>query len=170
MPPAIVAALGTAIAFAIGLTLPDADLHLWLGHRSGVTHSILPAVLLLARRAWRAAACGVAAGTGLHLAADSFPNRMVGYATVKLPGIGALPAAESYAWLALNALAALVLAAWLARRLHAPAAVLLLAGGFLLAGAGYLWRTDGGWPVLAIAAALGWAGWRARRGIIPPLP
>ena len=40
------AALGTAIAFAIGLTLPDADLPLWLGHRSGVTHSILPAALL----------------------------------------------------------------------------------------------------------------------------
>ena len=170
MPPAIVALLGTAIAFVIGLTLPDADLYLWLRHRSALTHSVLPAALLLVRRAWRTAACGMAAGTGLHLAADSFPNHMVGYATVKLPGIGALPAAESYAWLAINALAALALAAWLARRLHAPRGVVLLASGFLLAGAGYLWRTDGGWPVLAIAAALGWAAWRWRRRVTPPLP
>ena len=173
MPPAVVAGIATAMAFAIGLTLPDVDLHLWLGHRSGLTHSVLPALLLLARRAWRAAACGTAAGPGLHLAADSFPNRMVGYATVKLPGLGALPAAESYAWIALNALAALALAAWLARRLHAPAAALLLAAGFVAGGAAYLWRTDGGWPVLALVVAGAGAAWRFRRrprGFTPPLP
>lgn len=164
MPPAAIAALVTLIAFAAGLTLPDLDLRLWLGHRSGLTHSILPAAVLLVRREWQAAACGAAAGTGLHLAADSFPNRMVGYATVKLPFSGALSGSESYLWLAANALAALMLAAWLARRLHAPAAAMLLAGAFVVGGASYLWRTDGGWPVLAIVAAVaGAAVWWRRR-------
>lgn len=156
------AAVITSIAFAIGLTLPDIDLHLWLEHRSAVTHSVLPMLVLLARRRWHAAACGVGAGSGLHLAADTFPNRMVGFATIKLPLAGALPSAASYAWLAINALLALVLAAWLARRLHAPVAALLLTGAALAAGGAYLYRTDGGWPVLAIAAVAGCIWWRAR--------
>lgn len=78
MPPAVIAAVATLVAFVAGLTLPDMDLHLWLGHRSAVTHSILPALLLTVRRHWHGAACGMAAGTGLHLAADTFPNRMTG--------------------------------------------------------------------------------------------
>lgn len=162
MTPALAAVAVTIVAFMIGLTAPDVDLHLWLGHRSAVTHSIVPACALLARRRWYPAACGVAAGTGLHLAADSFPNRMIGYATVKLPFAGSLEAGASYAWLALNALAALALAAWLARRLHAPWVALLLTLAAVVAGAGYLWRTDGGWPVLALAAAATWIMWRVR--------
>ncbi|MFK3890971.1 hypothetical protein [Sphingomonas sp. NPDC079357] len=152
MPPAFIAALVTFVAFLIGLTLPDLDLRLWLGHRSALTHSIVPACALLARRRWYPAACGMGAGTGLHLAADTFPNRMIGYATVKLPLVGALSAGASYLWLAANAVAALALAAWLARRLHAPAIAGLLKLTVLAAGARYLWRTDGGWPVLALAA------------------
>ena len=162
MPHTALLLILTCIAFAIGLTLPDIDLHLWLGHRSAVTHSVLPALTLLVRRQWRAAACGMGAGSGLHLAADSFPNRMVGYATVKLPLAGALPPGASYAWLAINALLALGLAAWLARRLHAPAVALLLALAAAASGAAYLYRTDGGWPVLAIAAVAGALWWRAR--------
>ncbi|WP_341209651.1 hypothetical protein [uncultured Sphingomonas sp.] len=162
MPPALIAALVTFVAFLIGLTLPDLDLRLWLGHRSALTHSIVPACALLARRRWHPAACGVGAGTGLHLAADTFPNRMIGYATVKLPFVGALSAEASYLWLALNALAALALAAWLARRLHAPVTAGLLTLAVVVAGAGYLWRTDGGWPVLALAAGAVWLVWRWR--------
>ncbi|PZQ59119.1 MAG: hypothetical protein DI544_11930 [Sphingomonas taxi] len=162
MPPALIAAIVTLVAFAAGLTLPDVDLHLWLGHRSAVTHSVLPACALLARRRWHPAACGMGAGTGLHLAADTFPNRMIGFATVKLPFVGALPTAASYAWLAINALAALMLAAWLARRLHAPGIAALLVLAAIVGGVGYLWRTDGGWPVLAIAAAGAWLAWRRR--------
>lgn len=162
MPPALTAAIATLVAFVAGLTLPDIDLHLWLGHRSAVTHSVLPALLLLARRQWHGAAAGMAAGTGLHLAADTFPHRMIGFATVKLPFVGALPAHASYLWLAANALAALLLGVWLARRLHAPAAALLLGAALLLVGARYLWRTDGGWPVLAIVAAGAWLSWRRR--------
>lgn len=172
MPPAVVAALVTFVAFLIGLTLPDLDLRLWLGHRSALTHSIVPACALLARRRWHPAACGVGAGTGLHLAADAFPNRMIGYATVKLPFLGALSAAQSYAWLAINALAGLALAAWLARRLHAPLIAGLLMLAALVAGVGYLWRTDGGWPVLALAAGAVWIAWRVRRTVDddPSLP
>lgn len=151
-------------AFWLGLTLPDVDLNLWLGHRSALTHSIALPAALAAKRAWRAAACGLGAGTGLHLAADTFPNRMTGFALVKLPFAGALPAVESYLWLGLNALAALALAAWLAVRLHPPVGVVLLGAGVMTGGAGYLWRTDGGWPVLAIFGALmALAWWVSRR-------
>lgn len=162
MSPALIAAVATLVAFVAGLTLPDMDLHLWLGHRSALTHSVLPALLLAARRRWHGAACGMAAGTGLHLAADTFPNRMIGYATVKLPVAGALPADASYLWLAVNAVAALALAGWLARRLHAPLVTLLLGAALAIVGANYLWRTDGGWPVLAIVAAGAWLWWRRR--------
>lgn len=73
---AIMTAGLTLVAFAIGLTLPDVDLALGLGHRSGLTHSMAPALLALARARWRHAGCGLAGGTGLHLAADCFPNAM----------------------------------------------------------------------------------------------
>lgn len=163
--PWLLAAALTLIAFAAGLTLPDVDLHLWLSHRSALTHSILLPALLAAKRELRAVGCGLGAGTGLHLAADTFPNRMVGYATVKLPFAGSLSAVDSYLWLGLNALAALALAAVLAVRLHPPRGVLLVGAGVLVGGVGYLWRTDGGWPVLAILAALaGWSLWRWAAG------
>lgn len=159
---AALAALLTTVAYLVGLTLPDVDLALGLGHRSALTHSVLPAALLATRRAWRAAACGMAGGSGLHLAADVFPNAMTGFALVKLPFAGALSAGASYVWLAANAVAALALAVLLARRLHAAPVTLALAGAAAVVGATYLWRTDGGWPVLAIAAALAWLGWRWR--------
>ena len=160
-PPPAVAALVTLIALAIGLTLPDVDLRLGLGHRSALTHSLLPALLPLAWRG-RAAACGIAGGIGVHLAADCFPRRMTGYATVKLPLHGALPPLESYAWLALNAAAALLLAAWWARRLHAPAARALVGLAALAAALRYLWHDPGGWPVLALAGGVAFAAVRAR--------
>lgn len=154
----------TLVAFAIGLTLPDIDLALGIGHRSGITHSVLPALMALARPRWRHAGCGLAGGTGLHLAADCFPNAMIGYATVKLPLAGGIGAAASYGWLAINAALALALAAVALRRLHHPLAAVVVAVLAGVIGIGYLWRTDGGWPVLALAAvaALGW--WRWRRG------
>jgi hypothetical protein len=162
-PPPAVAALVTLAALAVGLTLPDVDLRLGLGHRSALTHSLLPALLLLAWRR-RAAACGIAAGIGVHLAADCFPRRMTGYATVKLPLLGALPPLESYAWLALNAAAALLLAAWWVRRLHAPVARALVGLAALAAALRYLWHDPGGWPVLALAGGVTFAVARARGG------
>ncbi|MBB3694499.1 hypothetical protein [Sphingomonas sp. BK580] len=164
-PPAVsaaTAALVTLIALAVGLMLPDVDLRLGLGHRSALTHSLLPALLLLASRQ-RAAACGIAAGVGVHLAADCFPRRMVGYATVKLPLHGALPPLESYGWLALNAAAALLLASWLGRQLHAPVARALVALAALAAALRYLWHDPGGWPVLALAGGVAFVVVRGRR-------
>lgn len=160
---AALAALLTAVAFLVGLTLPDMDLALGLTHRNGVTHSAAPALLAAGLPRWRAAGCGLAGGVAFHLAADVFPNRMIGFALVKLPFVGALHAAESRGWLLLNAVVAGALALWLARRLHAPDVASGLFAGAGVLGAAYLWRTDGGWPVLAIAAALAWLAWRVRR-------
>ena len=161
-PPPALAALITLVALAVGLTLPDLDLRLGLGHRSALTHSLLPALLLLVWRQ-RAAACGIAAGIGVHLAADCFPRRMTGYATVKLPLHGALPPLESYAWLALNAVAALLFASWWARRLHAPVARALVGLAALAAALRYLWHDPGGWPVLALAGGVAFVVVRGRR-------
>ena len=159
----LIAVFATLLAFVVGLTLPDIDMALWLGHRSAVTHSVLLPAALLARRRWWPGACGFGGGLWLHLAADFFPNRMIGFATVKLPMLGALSAAGSYWWLGVNALACLLLAACVLGRLHAGGAAVLVAGAAAVAGVAYLWRTDGGWPVLAIIAVLVWMAWRWRR-------
>ena len=154
--------LAAFAAFVVGLGLPDLDQMLPLPHRSALTHSILPTLLLMSRREWRTLAGGVGIGSGVHLAADTFPKAMMGFATVKLPLLGALPATASYAWLAANAvLAALVGAAVLAeqlpRRTGWPVALALL-----VASIAYLLVTDGGWPALGVLAVGGWARWRWR--------
>lgn len=82
---------------------------------------------------------------------------------MKLPLAGSIGAAASYGWLAANAVLALLLAGIALRRLHHPVAAMGVAAGAGMAGAGYLWRTDGGWPVLAIAALAALAWWRLRR-------
>lgn len=155
------AALLTLVAFAIGLTLPDVDLLVHV-HRSAVTHSALPALVALGHARWRHAGVGLAGGLGVHLSADCFPRAMAGYATVKLPFAGSIGAWWSYVWLGTNAVLALALAAWALRRLHHPIAAMAVAAGAAVAGAGYLWRDPGGWPVLAIAALAGSAWWRLR--------
>jgi len=146
-----------------GTTLPDLDLLLPIGHRSGLTHSLLPLALALFGARRRAVLAGLAIGIGLHLAADSFPNAMRGYATIKLPGIGALGVTGSYAWLGGQALAATLigaatLAAALPIRLALPTAAALA-----LVGIAYLFATDGGWPALAVYAAFGWLAVRRTR-------
>jgi len=155
-------ALAALAAFVLGLGLPDLDQMLPLPHRSALTHSILPALLLMTRREWRTLAGGVGVGIGVHLAADTFPNAMVGFATVKLPLAGALGATASYAWLASNALLAAVigagvLAEQLPRRAGWPVALTMAA-----ASVAYLLVTDGGWPALGVLAAGGWTRWRWR--------
>jgi len=157
-----VQALAVVSAGVAGTTLPDLDLLLPLGHRSGLTHSLLPLALALLARAWRPVMAGLAIGIGLHLAADTFPNAMRGYATVKLPGLGSLGVAGSYAWLGVQALVAtlagaVLLAAALPFRFALPTAAALA-----LVGIAYLFATDGGWPALAVYAAFGWLA--VRRG------
>ena len=150
-----VAALG-------GTTLPDLDAALRLGHRSGLTHSLLPLTLALIARHRRPVLAGLAIGIGLHLAADAFPNAMRGFATVKLPGIGSLGISGSYVWLGGQAaVATLVGAALLASAL--PTGLALLTA-LVLAGIGvaYLFVTDGGWWAMTVYAAFGWLAVRRR--------
>jgi hypothetical protein len=147
-----------------GLTLPDIDQSLPLDHRSAITHSIGPALLALARRWARPAAGGLALGLGLHLAADVFPNAMIGFATVKLPFVGSIGSDASYLWLAANALACTALGGWLLQReITSP----LLRGLALMAvtmiGLSYLIGVDGGWPALAIYLGAGWLAFRRVR-------
>lgn len=162
----VLALIAIPFAALAGTTLPDLDLTLGLGHRSGLTHSVLPVLVSLARPRWRPVAIGLALGVGLHLSADVFPNGMRGFATVKLPEMGALGASDSYLWLATNALAVLATGALLLDRFTTrPTAALVLAVIALL-GVGYLFATDGGWPVLLIFTGTGVV--LVRRRITPP--
>jgi membrane-bound metal-dependent hydrolase YbcI (DUF457 family) len=145
------------LCMVAGLTLPDLDQPLPLDHRSALTHSIAPALLALARRWARPVAAGLALGLGLHLAADVFPNAMVGFATVKLPFAGSIGSDASYFWLGANALACTALGGWLlARAVEAPLLRLLALLVICLIGVSYLVGVDGGWPALAIYLAAGW--------------
>lgn len=153
-----VAAL-VAVPFAAlaGTTLPDLDVALGLGHRSGLTHALLlPAVLALKPRWWPVAA-GLALGVGLHLSADCFPDSMRGFATVKWPGAGSIGPWWSYLWLGLNAVACLALGTWLLAREARWGETLVVLGAVAVIGVGYLWVTDGGWPALLVFTAAGWA-------------
>lgn len=154
-------------ACAGGTTLPDIDFWLPFGHRSALTHSLLPVLLALARPRWWPVGAGLALGVGLHLGADAFPNAMRGYALVKVPLAGALSARESWWWLGSQALGGLALGAWLAwSRLPRGWAAAVLAACAAL-GAAYWFLTDGGWPPLAIAGAGGIGWWRAHRRDAP---
>lgn len=158
----VVALLSVPVAALAGTTLPDLDMALGLGHRSGLTHSLLPVAVACARPGWRPVAAGLALGIGLHLSADMFPNGMRGFATVKLPGAGSIGAGGSYAWLALNALGALGIGTALLLRLatRRMAALVLLVVAVI--GVGYLYATDGGWPALLVFTGAGWAVVRRR--------
>lgn len=158
------AAAAALVAAALaGTTLPDLDMTLHLGHRSGLTHSVLPAAACAIRRRWRALAAGLALGLGLHLSADLFPNGMRGFATIKLPGEGSIGAVASYWWIAANAALALVGGAWAAAR-AVPAALSGAAfAGVALVGVTYFFATDGGWWALALFALLGWLASRVWR-------
>lgn len=145
-----------------GTTLPDLDMPLGLGHRSGLTHSVLP-LAACARRRWWALAAGLALGLGLHLSADLFPNAMRGFATVKLPGAGSIGPDWSYLWIAVNAAVAFTIGAWLAFAIASRAIAAALLVGVALLGVAYLFRTDGGWWALALFAGLGWLATRRRR-------
>ena len=158
-PVALAAAV--VVAAVAGTTFPDLDQLIPIGHRSALTHGVLPVAALAAydRRLWPVAA-GLALGIGLHLAADLFPNGMRGYATIKLPVLGSIGPRASYLWIAVNAGLCLAGGAWLLGQV-APArsaAVALVAVGVI--GLAYLLRTDGGWWALLMFACLGWLALR----------
>ncbi len=145
-----------------GTTLPDLDLLLPIGHRSALTHSLLPLLLVLTVRGARPVAAGLAIGIGLHLAADAFPNAMRGFATVKLPGAGSIGAAASYAWLGVQAIVATLIGVALLAATLPPRVAGVVAVALVAIGVAYLHATDGGWPALCIYAAFGWTALRRR--------
>lgn len=156
-------AAATLLACVAGTTLPDLDFTLMLAHRSALTHSVLPILLLAASRGGRAIAPGLAIGIGIHLAADCFPNAMRGYAMVKLPLAGSIGRDASYLWLAANALAAMATGIfWLARPVALGWRIASLIGCAAI-GVAYLFVTDGGWPALSIFGLAGWLAVRRRR-------
>lgn len=157
-----VQAVAVVMAGIAGTTLPDLDLLLPIGHRSALTHSLLPIALALFAAHWRPVAAGLAIGIGLHLAADSFPNAMRGYATVKLPGVGSIGATASYVWLGVQAVVASVAGAVLLAASLPLRAAMVAAAVLAMIGIAYLFATDGGWPVLTIYAAFGWLAVRHR--------
>jgi len=160
-PPA--AAGAVVLAAWAATTLPDLDMALGLGHRSGLTHSVLPAGLACLSRKGRAVAAGLALGIGLHLSADLFPNAMRGFATVKLPLAGSIGAEASYLWFAVNGLAALVAGAWLLGRVTGPKLAPIVLGLVAILGIAYLCSTDGGWWALAMFGGTGWLALQKRR-------
>lgn len=157
-------AVAVVCAGIAGTTLPDLDLLLPIGHRSGLTHSLLPLALALFATRWRPVMAGLAIGIGLHLAADSFPNAMRGFAMVKLPAVGSLGATGSYAWLGVQALVATLAGAVLLAAALPIRLALLTAAILAMVGSAYLFATDGGWPALMVYAAFGWLAIRQRRG------
>lgn len=154
--------LAVLLAAWAGTTLPDIDLWLPIGHRSGLTHSILPAALACLWRRGRAAAAGLALGLGLHLSADLFPEVMRGFATVKLPLVGSIGWEASYIWFAVNAFACLALGAALLGRLMGAKLALALLAAVALIGVAYLLSVDGGWWALAMFGGTGWLTLRKR--------
>ncbi len=147
------AAWFVAMAYVF-LWVPDLDLLLIgvLHHRSIVTHSILPALLLIAvgRRAGAAPIAGALIGLAVHLSCDLL-SPMVGYGQVWLPAPVKTPLGPlSYLWLFGNALVAFVLARIIAMRAFhwgLGYGLILLVGG--AAAVTYGWVNEG-----SIAAAL----------------
>lgn len=160
-------AAAAVLAAWAATTLPDIDMIAGLGHRSGLTHSVLPAVIVSLKRRWWAVAAGLAMGTGLHLSADLFPNAMRGFATVKLPGAGSIGAQASYVWFAVNAAAALLLGGWLLGKVVGPRLSLGVLAVIVMIGIAYLFSTDGGWWALAMFGGTGWLATRRRPAVQP---
>lgn len=162
-PNAAARTVATWLACIAGTTLPDLDFALLLAHRSALTHSILPVLLLACWPAARTIGPGLSIGIGIHLAADCFPNAMRGYATVKLPMIGSIGGDASYVWLGANAAAAMAIGVlWQPVRDAVGWRVASLTGCALI-GAAYLFVTDGGWPALSLFAVAGWLAVRRRK-------
>lgn len=156
-------ALVVLAGFVVGLGVPDLDLLLPFGHRSALTHSVVPVLAVMALAEGRRLATGAALGIGVHLSADSFPNAMTGFALVKLPFAGALSAAGSYIWLGANAALALAIGVAAALRVLPRRVAIGVLGAVMAGSVAYLVVTDGGWPALALFGGAGLTGWRLRR-------
>ena len=143
-------------ATAAGITLPDLDSRLRLGHRSALLHGVLPPfVALLDQRTW-AIAAGLGFGIGFHLVADLFPGQMRGFATIKLPLWGSIGVFPSYLWIATHAAANIVGGFVVLERIAARQVAASALAGVGVLGTAYLMRTDGGWGAMALMLLIGW--------------
>ncbi|PJE33691.1 hypothetical protein PSM7751_03885 [Pseudooceanicola marinus] len=129
------------------LWVPDLDLLLLdlLHHRSIVTHSVLPALLLILL-GWRAGAAPIAGalvGIAVHLSCDLL-SPMVGYGQIWLPEPYQIPLGPfSYLWLGTNALLAFIWARRLAvRSLPDPYGSLLVAATGTITAVTYGWVNE----------------------------
>lgn len=138
----------------VGVRLPDFDFLLpGLSHRSGVTHSCLPALLTMFSGA-QAVAAGLAVGIALHLSSDMQPRAWSGGALIKLPLLGSI-GLLSPLWLMANVIAclAIFMEVLASEPVDARQVITLLC----LAGAcWYFWREEKR-PLLPLMA-LGFAG------------
>lgn len=159
----VAAAAAVVLAAWAGTTFPDLDQVLPLGgHRSVLSHSVLPAAIATLRRCWWPVAAGLALGIGLHLSADIFPESMRGFATAKVPGHGALGWQDSYLWFAANAAGALLLGAWLLGQVAGPRTALAVIAVVAFLGIVYLFSIDGGWWALSMFGGTGWLALRRK--------
>ncbi len=137
-----------------GVRLPDFDFILpGLSHRSGLTHSCLPAAALLFLGLLPAAA-GLALGIAFHLASDMQPKVWIGGALIRFPLLGSI-GMLSPLWLVANVTGclAIFMEVVAGEPVNARRIILLLC----LAGAGwYFWQEEKR-PLLPLMA-LGFAG------------
>lgn len=146
-------------AAAAGTQLPDLDTPLRLRHRSALLHGVLPMlVALLDRRTWPVAA-GLGFGIGFHLAADLFPGRMRGFATIKMPLWGSIGTIPSYGWIAANAAGNLIGGMIVLGRIADTRVAAGVTAAMSVLGIAYLIRTAGGWYALLLFAGLAWLLW-----------
>ena len=137
-----------------GVRLPDLDFVLpGLSHRSGVTHSCLP-VLLLMFLGMQPAAGGLALGIAFHLSSDMQPKAWIGGALIRFPLLGSI-GMLSPLWLIANVIACLAI--FMDVLADAPVNVRQIIVLLCLAGAcWYFWREEKR-PLLPLIA-LGFAG------------
>ena len=74
----------------VGIRLPDLDLLMpGLSHRSGITHSCIPALVVWAF-GFSPMAAGLALGIAFHLSSDLQPKAWTGGALIKFPLLGSI--------------------------------------------------------------------------------
>ena len=152
-----------AVAFCMYVFLPDVDLYLWpiLHHRSIVTHSLLPLLLLLifGRGVSAYLVMGAALGLAVHMAADA-ASPPVGYGAVWLPFPFVISLGEgSRYWLLANALGGYLMAFSLMHR-HLQVQHLTFAASLSLGLAlGYCIFHDEGLIQTLLVLVCGFAAW-----------